>query len=238
VANKKRSKKYLAALEQVDREKDYGAREAVSLVKEIDYANFDASIEVSYRLGVDPKHADQQLRGALVLPNGTGNTETVVVFAKGEAAEAAKEAGADYVGDSDLVERIEDGWLDFDVVVASPDMMAEVGKLGRVLGPKGLMPNPKTGTVTQDVAKAVEDIKAGQVAYRVDNQSNLHVLVGKVSFSDDELLENIKAVHEEVIESRPASIPGGSYIKALTIASTFGPGVKMDHRTLLAKEEA
>lgn len=237
MANKKRSKKYLAALEQVDREKEYGLRDAVNLVKEIDYANFDASVEISYRLGVNPKHADQQLRGALVLPNGSGNTETVVVFAKDDAAEAAKEAGADYVGDSDLVERIEGGWLDFDVVVASPDMMAEVGKLGRVLGPKGLMPNPKTGTVTQDVAGAVEDIKAGQVTYRVDNQSNLHVLVGKVSFSEDELLENIKAVHEEVVESRPASIPGGSYIKALTVASTFGPGVKIDYRKLLQPED-
>lgn len=238
MANKKRSKKYLAALEQVDRENEYGVREAISLVKEIDYANFDASIEISYRLGVNPKHADQQLRGALVLPNGSGNTETVVVFAKGEAADAAKEAGADFVGDSDLVERIEGGWLDFDVVVASPDMMAEVGKLGRVLGPKGLMPNPKTGTVTQDVAKAVEDIKAGQVAYRVDNQSNLHVLIGKVSFSEEELLENINAVHEEVIESRPASVPGGSYIKALTVASTFGPGVKIDYRNFAVNEEA
>ena len=183
VANKKRSKKYLAALEKVDREKEYGLKEAVSLVKEIDYANFDASIEISYRLGVNPKHADQQLRGSLVLPNGTGNTQTVIVFAKGEAAEAAREAGADFVGEEDLVEKIEGGWLDFDVVVASPDMMAQVGRLGRVLGPKGLMPNPKTGTVTPDVAKAVSDIKAGQVAYRVDNQSNLHVLVGKVSFS-------------------------------------------------------
>ena len=237
MANKKRSRKYLAALEQVDREMEYNAREAINLVKEIDYANFDASIEISYRLDVDPKHADQQLRGALVLPNGTGNTETVVVFAKGEAAEAAKEAGADYVGDSDLVERIEGGWMDFDVVVASPDMMAEVGKLGRILGPQGLMPNPKTGTVTQDVAKAVEDIKAGQVAYRIDRQSNLHVLIGKVSFSEEELLENLKAVHEEVVEARPASVSSGSYIKALTAASTFGPGVKIDHRTILATDE-
>ncbi len=229
VANKKRSKKYLAALEKVDREKEYGLKEAVSLVKEIDYANFDASIEISYRLGVNPKHADQQLRGSLVLPNGTGNTQTVIVFAKGEAAEAAREAGADFVGEEDLVEKIEGGWLDFDVVVASPDMMAQVGRLGRVLGPKGLMPNPKTGTVTPDVAKAVSDIKAGQVAYRVDNQSNLHVLVGKVSFSEEELMENIRAVHNEVIEVRPASVSGSSYIKSLTVASTFGPGVKIDY---------
>ena len=229
MANKKRGKKYLAALEQVDREKEYALTDAVKLVKEIDYANFDASIEVSYRLGVNPKHADQQLRGSLVLPHGTGNTQTVVVFAKGEAAEAAKEAGADFVGEADLVERIEGGWLDFDVVVASPDMMAQVGKLGRVLGPKGLMPNPKTGTVTPDVAKAVTNIKAGQVAYRVDNQSNLHVLVGKVSFSEEELIENIRAIHNEVIEVRPASVSGSAYIKALTVASTFGPGVKLDY---------
>lgn len=229
VANKKRSKKYLAALEKVDRENEYGLNEAVSLVKEIDYANFDASVEISYRLGVNPKHADQQLRGSLVLPNGTGNTQTVIVFAKGEAAEAAREAGADFVGEEDLVEKIEGGWLDFDVVVASPDMMAQVGRLGRVLGPKGLMPNPKTGTVTPDVAKAVEDIKAGQVAYRVDNQSNLHVLVGKVSFSEEELVENIRAVHNEVIEVRPASVSGSNYVKSLTVASTFGPGVKIDY---------
>lgn len=238
MANKKRSKKYLAALEQVDREKEYGLREAVSLVKEIDYANFDASVEISYRLGVNPKHADQQLRGALVLPHGTGNTKTVVVFAKGEAAEAAREAGADFVGEEDLVERIEGGWLDFDVVVASPDMMAQVGRLGRVLGPKGLMPNPKTGTVTPDVAKAVNDIKAGQVAYRVDNQSNLHVLVGKVSFSEDELVENIRAVHDEIIEIRPASVSGSAYVKALTVASTFGPGVKIDYKNATVDEEA
>ena len=229
MANKKRSKKYLAALEKVDRENEYGLNEAVSLVKEIDYANFDASVEISYRLGVNPKHADQQLRGSLVLPNGTGNTQTVIVFAKGEAAEAAREAGADFVGEEDLVEKIEGGWLDFDVVVASPDMMAQVGRLGRVLGPKGLMPNPKTGTVTPDVAKAVSDIKAGQVAYRVDNQSNLHVLVGKVSFSEEELMENIRAVHNEVIEVRPASVSGSNYIKSLTVASTFGPGVKIDY---------
>ena len=235
---KKRSKKYLAALEQVDREKAYGVREAINLVKEIDYANFDASVEISYRLGVNPKHADQQLRGALALPNGTGNTKRVVVFAKDANAEAAREAGADFVGDADLAEKIEGGWLDFDVVVASPDMMALVGKLGRVLGPKGLMPNPKTGTVTPNVAKAVTDIKAGQVAYRIDNQSNLHVLVGKVSFSAEELLENIQAVHEEVIEVRPASVSGSSYIKNLAVASTFGPGVKINSRTVLDKEEA
>lgn len=232
MAKVKRSRKYSAALEKVDRVKEYNAREAIELVKEIDYANFDASIEVAYRLGVNPKHADQQLRGAIVLPNGTGKTETVVVFAKDAAAEAAKEAGADYVGGADLVEKIQGGWLDFDVVVASPDMMAEVGKLGRILGPKGLMPNPRTGTVTPDVKKAVENIKAGQISYRVDSQSNLHVLIGKVSFDVDALLENLKAIHEEIVESRPASVPGGEYIEALTVASTFGPGVKIDAQSI------
>ena len=236
MANKKRSKKYLAALEQVDREKEYTLTDAVQLVKELDYANLDASIELAYRLGVNPKHADQQLRGALVLPNGSGKTETVVVFAKGEAAEAAEAAGADFVGAEDLVERIEGGWLDFDVVVAAPDMMAQVGRLGRVLGPKGLMPNPKTGTVTADVAKAVSDIKAGQITYRIDPQSNLHVLAGKVSFDEKALIENIKAIHEEVLEARPASIPGGSYIEAITIASTFGPGVKINDKSILTTE--
>lgn len=236
MANKKRSKKYLAALEQVDREKEYTLTDAVQLVKELDYANFDASIELAYRLGVNPKHADQQLRGALVLPNGSGKTETVVVFAKGEAAEAAEAAGADFVGAEDLVDRIEGGWLDFDVVVAAPDMMARVGRLGRVLGPKGLMPNPKTGTVTADVAKAVSDIKAGQITYRIDPQSNLHVLAGKVSFDEKALIENIKAIHEEVLEARPASIPGGSYVEAITIASTFGPGVKINDKSILTTE--
>lgn len=236
MAKVKRSRKYSAALEKVDRVKEYNAREAIELVKEIDYANFDASIEIAYRLGVNPKHADQQLRGAIVLPNGTGKTETVVVFAKDAAAEAAKEAGADYVGGADLVEKIQGGWLDFDVVVASPDMMAEVGKLGRILGPKGLMPNPRTGTVTPDVKKAVENIKAGQISYRVDSQSNLHVLIGKVSFDVDALLENLKAIHEEIVESRPASVPGGDYIGALTVASTFGPGVKIDVPSILAGE--
>ena len=233
---KQRSRKYLAALEQVDRTKDYNALEALELVKEIDYANIDSMIEVAYKLGVNPKHADQQIRGALVLPNGTGRTQTVVVFAEGEKAEAAKEAGADYVGSSDLVEKIEGGWLDFDVVVASPDMMAQVGRLGRVLGPKGLMPNPKTGTVTPDVADAVKDIKAGQVAYRIDNQSNLHVPLGKVNFDAQALRENFAAVHEMVLREKPASAKG-IYLKSVTIASTFGPGVKINPASIIRDVE-
>lgn len=229
----KGSKKYLAALEQVDREKFYDAAEAIDLVKEIDYANFDATIEVAYKLGVDPKQADQQLRGATVLPHGTGKTQTVVVFAKGDAAKAAEDAGADFVGDTDLVERVQGGWLDFDVVVATPDMMAEVGKLGRVLGPKGLMPNPKTGTVTPDVAKAVEDIKAGQVTYRLDRQSNVHVTIGKVSFTTEQLHENLAAIHDIILKNRPAAISRLAYLKNVAIASTFGPGVKLDASTII-----
>jgi len=226
----KKSKKFLAALEKVDRENLYNATEALELVKELDYANFDASIEVAYRLGVDPKQADQQIRGAMVLPHGTGKTQTVIVFAKGDAAKAAEEAGADFVGDSDLVEKVQGGWLDFDVVVAAPDMMAEVGKLGRVLGPKGLMPNPKTGTVTPDVAKAVNDIKAGQVTYRVDRQSNVHVPIGKVSFDIEKLQENLAALHDVIVKAKPASSKG-VYIKNMAVASTFGPGVKVDPST-------
>lgn len=229
----KGSKKYLTALEQVDREKLYDAVEAIDLVKEIDFANFDATIEVAYKLGVDPKQADQQLRGATVLPHGTGKTQTVVVFAKGDAAKAAEEAGADFVGDSDLVEKVQGGWLDFDVVVAAPDMMAEVGKLGRVLGPKGLMPNPKTGTVTPDVAKAVNDIKAGQVTYRLDRQSNVHVTIGKVSFSTEQLQENLAVIHEIILKNRPAAISRLAYMKNVSIASTFGPGVKLDPSTII-----
>jgi len=228
----KKSKKFLAALEKVDRENKYDATEALKLVKELDYSNFDASIEVAYRLGVDPKQADQQIRGAMVLPHGTGKTQTVIVFAKGDAAKAAEEAGADYVGDSDLVEKVQGGWLDFDVVVAAPDMMAEVGKLGRVLGPKGLMPNPKTGTVTPDVAKAVNDIKAGQVTYRVDRQSNVHVPIGKVSFDLEKLQENLAALHDVIVKAKPASSKG-VYIKNMAIASTFGPGIKVDQTTVL-----
>ncbi|PRY82370.1 50S ribosomal protein L1 [Alkalibacterium olivapovliticus] len=228
----KKSKKFAAALEKVDREKKYDAKEALELVKEIDYAGFDATIEVAYRLGVDPKQADQQIRSAMVLPHGTGKTQTVIVFAKGDAAKAAEEAGADFVGDSDLVEKVQGGWLDFDVVVAAPDMMAEVGKLGRVLGPKGLMPNPKTGTVTPDVAKAVNDIKAGQVTYRVDRQSNVHVPIGKVSFDIEKLQENLAALHDAIVKAKPASSKG-VYIKNMAIASTFGPGVKIDTGTVL-----
>ncbi len=228
----KKSKQYLAALEKVDRHTEYPATEAIELVKELDYSKMDATVEVAYRLNVDPKKADQQIRGALVLPNGTGKTQTVAVFARGEKAKEAEAAGADFVGDTDLVERVQGGWMDFDVVVATPDMMAEVGRLGRVLGPKGLMPNPKTGTVTMDVTKAVTDIKAGQVTYRLDKAGNIHVPIGKVSFDVETLQENFRALHDVILKAKPASTKG-TYIKNIALTSTFGPGVKVDNSTIL-----
>ncbi len=232
----KKSKNYVAALEKVDRTKKYEAKEAIALAKEIDYAKFDASVEVSYNLNIDVKKADQQIRGAMVLPHGTGKTQTVVVIARGEKAAEAEAAGADFVGEQDMIEKIEKGWLDFDVMVATPDMMGQVGRLGRVLGPKGLMPNPKTGTVTMDVTKAVNDIKAGQVTYRADKAGIVNVPIGKVSFEDSKLAENFKALHEQIMRLRPASVKGG-YINNLALSTTFGPGVKIDPASLASKEE-
>lgn len=222
----KKGKKYLKALEQVDRTKRYTASEAVSLVKEISFEGFDAAVEVAIRLNVDPRKADQNLRGALVLPHGTGKTKRVLVFAKGEKAKEAQDAGADYVGDDDLAEKILKGWFEFDTVVATPDMMATVGKLGRTLGPKGLMPNPKTGTVTMDVKKAVEEIKAGKIEYRVDKIGNIHAPIGKVSFSEDKLLENLKVFYETMMRIKPQTTKG-VYVKNLAISSSMGPGVKV-----------
>lgn len=223
----KKGKNYLEAAKQVDAAKAYTVEEAIDLVKKVDFAKFDASLEVAYRLNVDPKQADQQIRGAVVLPNGTGKTQKVIVFADGSQAEDAKAAGADVVGADDLVQKIQDGWLDFDVAVATPPMMAKVGRLGRILGPKGLMPNPKTGTVTMDVKKAVNDIKAGQVAYRVDKAGIIHAPIGKVSFDDDKLIENFRTMNDRIVKARPASTKG-TYILSLTVTSTFGPGVKVD----------
>lgn len=226
----KKSKQYLAALEKVDTEKLYSVEEAVALVQETNYAKFDATVEVAYRLGVDPKKADQQIRGAVVLPNGTGKTQKVLVFAKGEKAKEAEAAGADYVGDAELVQKINGGWFDFDVVVATPDMMAEVGRLGRVLGPKGLMPNPKTGTVTMDVTKAINEIKAGKVTYRVDKAGNVHTPIGKVSFDAAKLIENFATIQDTIVKVKPSTAKG-DYIKNVTITSTFGPGIKVNVST-------
>ena len=223
----KKSKKMQEALKKVEAAKLYSVEEAVALAKETNFAKFDATVEVAYRLNVDPKKADQQIRGAVVLPNGTGKTQSVLVFARGEKAKEAEAAGADYVGEADLVQKIQGGWFDFDVVVATPDMMAEVGKLGRVLGPKGLMPNPKTGTVTMDVTKAVNEVKAGKVTYRVDRNGNIHVPIGKVSFDNEKLVENFKAIHDVLVRAKPSAAKG-QYMKNITITTTFGPGIHVD----------
>ncbi|EAG5366904.1 50S ribosomal protein L1 [Listeria monocytogenes] len=227
----KKGKKYQDALKQIDANKVYTAEEAVELAKKIDFAKFDATVEVAFRLGVDPKKADQQIRGAVVLPNGTGKTQRVLVFAKGEKAKEADAAGADYVGESEFVEKINQGWFDFDVIVATPDMMGEVGKLGRVLGPKGLMPNPKTGTVTMDVTKAVNEIKAGKVEYRVDKAGNVHAAIGKVSFDAAKLVENFRTVNDVLQKAKPAAAKG-TYVKNLSVTTTFGPGIKVDPASL------
>lgn len=226
----KRGKKYVESAKLVDRTKAYSVAEAIELVKKTNTAKFDATVEVAFRLGVDPKKADQQIRGAVVLPNGTGKTQRVLVFAKGEKAKEAEAAGADYVGDSEYITKITQGWFDFDVIVATPDMMGEVGKLGRVLGPKGLMPNPKTGTVTFDVDRAVKEIKAGKVEYRVDKSSNIHVPIGKISFDDQKLIENFNTIYETMLKVKPSAAKG-TYIKNVAVSSTMGPGVKVDSST-------
>lgn len=202
----KHGKKYLEAAKKVDPKKLYSIADAMKLVKETSYANFDASVEVSYNLSVDPKQADQQIRGSLVLPNGTGKTQKVIVFAEGAQADQAKAAGADEVGSDDLVQKIQNGYLDFDVVIATPMMMAKVGRLGRILGPKGLMPNPKTGTVTMDIEKAVKNVKAGQVEYRVDRQAAIHAAIGKVSFTDEQLVQNFDALRDVILRDRKSVV--------------------------------
>jgi large subunit ribosomal protein L1 len=227
----KRGKKYTEAVKLIERSKAYSVTEAVELVKKTSNTKFDASVEVAFRLGVDPKKADQQIRGAVVLPNGTGKTQRVLVFAKGEKAKEAEAAGADYVGDTEYINKISGGWFEFDVIVATPDMMGEVGKLGRTLGPKGLMPNPKTGTVTFDVAKAVGEIKAGKVEYRVDKAGNVHVPIGKVSFEDEKLVENFSTIFDTMVKVKPAAAKG-TYMKNVAITSTMGPSVKIDASTV------
>jgi len=223
----KSGKKYLEASKKIDKEKVYDPVEAIALVKEVAPAKFDETVELAVRLGVDPKKADQQIRGAVVLPHGTGKTKRVLVFAKGDKAKEAEAAGADYVGDDDYINKIQQGWFDFDVVVATPDMMGAVGKLGRVLGPKGLMPNPKTGTVTFEVEKAVKEIKAGKIEYRVDKAGNIHAPIGKVSFEDGKLLENFQTIIDTLVKVRPAAVKG-QYIRNVSVSSTMGPGIKVN----------
>lgn len=229
----KRGKKYTEAAKLVDRTKQYEVEEAVSLVKKTAVAKFDETVEAHLRLGVDGRHADQQIRGAVVLPNGTGKTVKVLVFAKGAKADEAQAAGADFVGGEELIPRIQnDGWLDFDVVVATPDMMGVVGRLGRVLGPKGLMPNPKAGTVTMDVTKAIDDIKAGKIEYRLDKANIIHVPVGKASFTEEQLVENFNALMGAINKAKPAAVKG-AYLKSVTLTSTMGPGVKVNPTKLV-----
>ncbi|HEL1556968.1 50S ribosomal protein L1 [Streptococcus suis] len=227
----KKSKNLRAALEKIDSTKLYSVEEAVALAKETNFAKFDASVEVAYNLNIDVRKADQQIRGAMVLPNGTGKTSRVLVFARGAKAEEAKAAGADFVGEDDLVAKINGGWLDFDVVIATPDMMAVVGRLGRVLGPRNLMPNPKTGTVTMDVAKAVEESKGGKITYRADKAGIVQALIGKVSFDADKLVENFKAFHDVMAKAKPATAKG-TYMTSVSITTTQGVGIKVDPNTL------
>ncbi|MGN0967353.1 MAG: 50S ribosomal protein L1 [Candidatus Coprovivens sp.] len=228
---RKLGKKYVEASKKVDRATLYTAEEAIKLVKETSTTKFDSTVEVAFNLNLDTKKADQQLRGSMVLPNGTGKTKVVLVIAKGAAAEAAKAAGADYVGDVDMIDKIaNENWFDYDVIVATPDMMAQLGKIGRVLGPKGLMPNPKTGTVTMDTGKAVTDIKKGMVEYKTDSYGNVHTIIGKVSFDDAKLLENLNYVVNTIAKSKPTVVKG-KYILNISISSTMGPGIKLDQNS-------
>ena len=225
---KKKSKKYTEALSKLEKGKLYSLEEAVKLVKETSTSKFDGTVEIAVRLNLDTKKNDQQLRGAIVLPHGTGKAKKVLVLAKGDAAKAASEAGADFVGDVDMINKIEkENWFEFDVIIATPEMMPMLGKLGKVLGPKGLMPNPKTGTVTMDTKKAVEDVKKGRVEYRTDSYANVHALVGKVSFDDEKLVDNINSFMDVIIKSKPQAAKG-TYLKNVSIASTMGPGIKID----------
>lgn len=222
----KRSKRYEEAAALIEKGKAYPINEAVALVKKTSNLKFDASVDVAFKLGLDTRHADQQLRGAVVLPHGTGKSKKVLVVTQGAKLEEAKAAGADVVGGTEILEEIQKGWLDFEVMIATPDMMAQLGKLGRILGPKGLMPNPKTGTVTMDVAKAVQETKAGKVTYRTDKDGNIHMPIGRVSFDDEKLVENFKTVYELLVKIKPSSAKG-TYMKNIVVSTTMGPSVKV-----------
>ncbi|HCC33395.1 MAG TPA: 50S ribosomal protein L1 [Clostridiales bacterium] len=228
-------KRHTDALKQVDRQKLYEAPEAVALLRKTSHAKFDETVEVAVRLGVDPRHADQMVRGTVVLPHGTGRTVRVLVFAKGDKAKEAEVAGADFVGADDIVTRVQGGWTDFDVAVATPDLMGVVGKLGRILGPRGLMPNPKTGTVTFEVAQAVREIKAGKIEYRTEKAGVVHAPIGKMSFTDERLVENLRVLVDALLKARPAGAKG-QYLKGVSISSTMGPGIKLNPHRIASGE--
>jgi len=223
----RKGKQYSQALTKVDRTQRYSLEEAIALAKENKYTKFDETLEINFRLGVDPRHADQMLRGSIVLPNGTGKEVKLLVLTKGEKIKEAEEAGADFVGNDEYIEKIKDGWLDFDMIIASPDMMGAIGKLGRVLGPRGLMPTPKTGTVTFEIEKAVKESKSGKVTYKIDKQGNMHIPAGKTSFTKEALVDNVRAIIYEILRVRPAAFKG-QYIKNIVISTTMGPGIKVD----------
>src|SRR5690554_343594 len=229
----KRGKRYQEAAKLVDRQKFYSPAEAIALVKQCATAKFDETVEVAFKLGVDPRHADQQVRGTVILPHGTGREVRVLVFAKADKAEEARQAGADFVGAEDLAEKIQGGWTDFDVAIATPDMMSVVGRLGRILGPRGLMPNPRTGTVTLEVGKAVQESKAGKVEFRVNKEAGMHVPIGKVSFTDEQLYENFVALMDAVVKSRPPAAKG-TFIRKVHLSSTMGPGIRVNAQEAVA----
>ena len=224
----KHGKKYLEAAKLIDKTKLYPILEAAELLKKVSYGKFDASVETCFRLNVDPRHADEQIRGAMVLPHGSGKSQKVLVITQGPKEQEAKDAGADIVGGKEILEQIKGGWFDFDVIVATPDMMGELGKLGKLLGPKGLMPNPKTGTVTMDLKKAVDEIKKGKVTYRTDKQGNINCAIGKVSFTPEQIAENFQALYDVILKARPAAVKG-TYMKNVVISSSMAPSIKVDH---------
>ena len=234
-----RGKKYVEAAKQVERGRIYSPQEAIELVRKTSYTEFDATVEAHLRMGLDPRHADQQVRGVVRLPGGTGKTVRILVFAEGEAEKIAREAGADHAGSDDLVKKIQEGWMDFDVVLATPQIMSKVGRLGKTLGPRGLMPNPKAGTVVQeeDLGRAIQEIRGGRVEFRLDKTANIHVSIGKVSFSSEGLLENLTALMEDLIKAKPAGAKG-QYIRRITLAGTMGPGIRVDVPQALALKSA